>query len=87
MTVDVDKPGVKVSPTLYGIFFDEINRAGDGGLYAEMIQNRSFEDVAKNPVGWTGGTLDTTKWLNANHRGMIVPRRNETQRKGYTCTL
>ena len=29
---------------LYGIFFEEINRAGDGGIYAEMIQNRSFED-------------------------------------------
>ena len=44
MTVHVDRPGVKISPTLYGIFFEEINRAGDGGLYAEMLQNRSFED-------------------------------------------
>ena len=44
MTVHVDQPGVKISPTLYGIFFEEINRAGDGGLYAEMLQNRSFED-------------------------------------------
>ena len=46
IAVQVDKPGVKVSPTLYGIFFEEINRAGDGGLYAEMIENRSFEDSA-----------------------------------------
>ena len=44
MTVHVDQPGVKISPTLYGIFFEEINRAGEGGLYAEMLQNRSFED-------------------------------------------
>src|SRR5512143_1309104 len=44
LTVHVDRPGVKISPTLYGIFFEEINRAGDGGLYAEMLQNRSFED-------------------------------------------
>ena len=51
ITVDVGKPGVKVSPTLYGIFFEEINRAGDGGLYAEMVQNRSFEDADK-PVAW-----------------------------------
>jgi alpha-L-arabinofuranosidase len=46
------KPGIKVSPTLYGAFFEEINRAGDGGLYAEMLQNRSFED-AYEPIAWT----------------------------------
>ncbi len=33
-----------VSPDLYGIFFEDINRAGDGGLYPEMIRNRTFED-------------------------------------------
>ncbi len=49
--VQFDKPGVRVSPLLYGIFFEEINRAGDGGLYAEMVQNRSFEDAAA-PLGW-----------------------------------
>src|SRR5438046_2835791 len=70
LTVDVDKPGIKVSPTLYGIFFEEINRAGDGGIYAEMIQNRSFEDADK-PAAWTvlDGTieLDKTRPLNANN--------------------
>ena len=45
--------GHAVSPMLYGIFFEEINRAGDGGLYAEMIQNRSFEDSEKEPSAWT----------------------------------
>jgi len=44
LKVHVDQPGAKISPTLYGVFFEEINRAGDGGLYGEMIQNRSFED-------------------------------------------
>jgi alpha-L-arabinofuranosidase len=44
IVVHADRPGVKISPTLYGIFFEEVNRAGDGGLYGEMIQNRSFED-------------------------------------------
>src|SRR5712664_4004269 len=70
LTVDVDKPGGKVSPLLYGVFFEEINRAGDGGLYAEMIQNRSFEDADK-PVAWTSlegsAELDKTKSLNANN--------------------
>ena len=50
-TVQVDQPGVKISPTLYGIFFEEINLAGDGGLYAELVRNRSFEDGAK-PDHW-----------------------------------
>ena len=53
ITVDLGKPGVKVSPTLFGIFFEEINRAGDGGIYAEMIQNRSFEDAPDVPLAWT----------------------------------
>lgn len=66
LTVDVDKPGVKVSPMLYGIFFEEINRAGDGGLYAELIRNRSLEDADK-PEGWTSGTLDRSAPLNGNN--------------------
>ena len=53
LIVRADNPGHAVSPTLYGVFFEEINRAGDGGLYAEMIQNRSFEDAEKEPVAWT----------------------------------
>jgi alpha-L-arabinofuranosidase len=53
ITVQVDKPGIKISPMLYGLFFEEINRAGDGGIYAEMVQNRSFEDAADKPVAWS----------------------------------
>ena len=52
VTIDATKPAVPVSPLLYGVFFEEINRAGDGGLYAEMLQNRSFEDSATQPLGW-----------------------------------
>jgi len=50
--VDAAQKGVKVSPTLYGIFFEDINHAADGGLYAELVSNRSFEDDKENPVGW-----------------------------------
>jgi len=72
LAVHVDRPGATISPLLYGLFFEEINRAGDGGLYAEMVQNRSFED-ADNPVAWSlvkspGAeatmTLDTSRPLN-----------------------
>ncbi len=33
-----------VSASLYGMFFEDINRAGDGGLYAELLRNRAFDD-------------------------------------------
>ena len=71
VTVDIDAGhmGASVSPSLYGIFFEEINHAGDGGLYAELVQNRSFEDDAERPLHWTplGGAraeLTTIGMLN-----------------------
>lgn len=72
LKIDLSHPGPKISPMLYGIFFEEINHAGDGGLYAELVHNRSFED-AETPEGWSlvvsgGGeermSLDTTQPLN-----------------------
>jgi len=42
-TVRADSPGADIQPTMYGIFFEDINFAADGGLYAEMVENRSFE--------------------------------------------
>ena len=46
VTIDIDanQRGPLISPTHYGIFFEDINHAADGGLYAELIRNRSFED-------------------------------------------
>ncbi len=41
--VDVAKPGAAISPAMYGIFFEDINFGADGGLYAELVKNRSFE--------------------------------------------
>lgn len=53
ITVHPENPGIRISPDLYGIFFEEINCGGDGGLYAELVRNRSFEDDPKQPVNWT----------------------------------
>ena len=44
INVDANRKGPKISPTHYGIFYEDINHAADGGLYAELIRNRSFED-------------------------------------------
>lgn len=43
MNLQTKKMGSAVSPTMYGLFFEDINYAADGGLYAEMVKNRSFE--------------------------------------------
>lgn len=74
MTILVNQPGAVVSSNLFGIFFEEINFAGEGGLYAEMVRNRAFYN-ASSPLDWTlvtngaaAGTMtvDTTQPLNAN---------------------
>ena len=52
LTIDLNKRGADVSPTMYDIFFEEINHAGDGGLCAEMLQNRGFEEHVL-PTGMT----------------------------------
>ncbi|WP_298072938.1 alpha-L-arabinofuranosidase C-terminal domain-containing protein [uncultured Bacteroides sp.] len=51
MTVDVAKPTAKIQPTMYGIFFEDINFGADGGLYAELVKNRSFE-FPQPFIGW-----------------------------------
>ena len=50
--IDVQKTGAPIQSTMYGIFFEDINYGADGGLYAELVKNRSFE--FENPFGgWT----------------------------------
>ena len=53
VTIDLAKPGVPVSPTLYGLMTEEINYSYDGGLYAELVRNRVFKDDEKTPVHWS----------------------------------
>ena len=82
--VDASNPGVKVSPNLYGIFFEDINHAADGGLYAELISNRSFEDDDKNIPTWKTsaqeGAKIQTKLIN---KGLL----NKAQGKALQLTI
>ena len=50
--VDLKKVGSPIQKTMYGIFFEDINYGADGGLYAELIKNRSFE-FPQSLLGWT----------------------------------
>ena len=52
LVVHADRPGATISPTMYGIFFEDINFGADGGLYAELIKNRSFE-FPDPLMGWS----------------------------------
>src|SRR5215213_8692011 len=62
ISINAAKPGARVEPTLHGIFFEEISHGGEGGLYAELIQNRGFEESRLPPAT----TLQN---------GFIVPKR------------
>ncbi|WKX07740.1 alpha-L-arabinofuranosidase C-terminal domain-containing protein [Streptomyces sp. NL15-2K] len=53
ITVDPSAQGAKIDDTMYGVFFEDINRAADGGLYAELVQNRSFEYSTADNTSYT----------------------------------
>lgn len=56
--VEFKKNGIEIQKTMYGIFFEDINYGADGGLYAELVKNRSF-DFPQNLMGWnTFGKVD-----------------------------
>src|SRR5690349_13043978 len=53
ITIDATTPAGKVSPLLYGLMTEEINHSYDGGLYAELLQNRAFLDNTNSPAHWS----------------------------------
>ena len=55
--VDGNGKQIEVSPDLYGVFYEEINHAGDGGIYAELVENRSFEEMEMSDNCRIEGTL------------------------------
>ena len=67
--IDLSKKGAVVSPNLYGIFFEEISHAGDGGLYAELVQNRGFEEhVLPSGMTYREGKAYAPDAMNYEHR-------------------
>jgi alpha-L-arabinofuranosidase len=64
LTVSVTKPGAAVQPTMWGVFFEDINFAADGGIYAELVKNRSFE-FSVPLMGW--------KTTRQNANGRLLP--------------
>jgi len=66
LVVDVQNPVSTIQPTMFGIFFEDINFAADGGIYAELIKNRSFE--FDDPLmGWSQPA--SNRWSNNQSSG------------------
>ncbi len=98
MNIDAQRRSALTSDYQYGLFFEEINHAGDGGLYAELIRNRSFEDNASAPDCWEAVkqsgqsvslTLKTNQLLNAAQQACLqvtVSGANETKKAGVANT-
>ena len=51
LDINTKKAGAKIQDTMYGLFFEDINYAADGGLYGELVKNRSFE-FPQSFMGW-----------------------------------
>jgi alpha-N-arabinofuranosidase len=61
LTIDADKQVSIVSPKLYGLMTEEINYSYDGGLYAEMVANRTFKKTWNGHEHWTEVTQGSSK--------------------------
>ena len=77
--IDANQRGPMISPIHYGIFYEDINHAADGGLYAELIRNRSFEDDV-TPCNWFG--VGDAK-IALVHDGLL----NDVQHNALNVTL
>jgi alpha-L-arabinofuranosidase len=77
ITVQVDRPGAAISPRMFGVFFEDINFAADGGLYPERVKNRAFE-FPTLLMGWKkierGGAKGTLEVLDAEPLSATTPR-------------
>ena len=94
LQIKADQAAAHVSPMLYGLMTEEINFSYDGGLYGELVRNRSFKEDAKEPVHWQlvqeqGGTgsmsLDPSQPLNTaipTSLKLTVTKAAATQRVG-----
>lgn len=81
ITVDPAARGAEIDDTMYGVFFEDINRAADGGLYAELVQNRSFEystddnrsytPLTSWTVAGTGQVVNDAGRLNERNRNYL----------------
>lgn len=91
--IKVNQPTAKIASTMWGVFFEDINLGADGGIYAELIKNRSFE-FSKPLMGWSvsqgkfseGSVLVLNRQQNdiANPRFLRITKTNTTDSLSIT---
>lgn len=74
LVVKAAQPTATIEPTMWGVFFEDINLGADGGIYAELVKNRSFE-FFKPLMGWT---VNRKKFVEGEM--LVVNRTNEDTR-------
>src|SRR4051812_11065244 len=86
--VKVQAKSVAVSPQLFGAFFEEINHAGEGGLHAELIQNRTFADADEKgmPRSWKQSSpskITHVQIQNHTYAALEIPAHGYIENSGY----
>ncbi len=82
LVVNEKETGVKIQPTMYGVFFEDINFAADGGLYAELVKNRSFEFTLPM-MGWSQPNSNRHSLNTESGIGRIIQRSGEGANKNF----
>ncbi|MBC6994237.1 alpha-L-arabinofuranosidase C-terminal domain-containing protein [Neolewinella lacunae] len=82
LTVDAETSRAAIQPTMYGIFFEDINFAADGGLYAEMVKNRSFEFTLPK-TGWLEPNSDRWSMNEGSGIGAVVKEDRSGKKANY----
>ncbi|MEL6719370.1 MAG: hypothetical protein AAFP82_11690 [Bacteroidota bacterium] len=82
LQVDVSKTVAKIQPTMYGIFFEDINFAADGGIYAELIKNRSFEFTLPK-MGWIEPNSVRYSLNGDSGFGTIITNKDNAANRNY----
>jgi alpha-L-arabinofuranosidase len=69
LMIDASKPVAKVSPSLYGLMTEEINYSYDGGLYGELVQDRTFQSSRSDTENWVPVPQGTARGVVARDAG------------------
>lgn len=82
LTVDARKEIAEIQPTMYGIFFEDINFAADGGLYPELIKNRGFE-FKLGLMGWNEPNSDRHSFNKNSGKAQLIQYSDSTNNHNY----
>ena len=82
LVVNAKDTGIKIQPSMYGVFFEDINFAADGGLYAEMVKNRGFEFTIPK-MGWSEPNSNKHSLNKKSGMGMIIKKENNPANRNY----